>query len=99
FHKGFKKSALKQIGKMLLFTLLAVALCALTYWIASYITIAGIGGFIIKLLLCLVLPNIIFVAFTFKTDEFKYFAGLAIRLFKGIIAKVKRLFARKKSDI
>ena len=57
-----------------------------TYFICSLIPGTGIIAFILKALIALLVTNIIFIAFTFKTKEFKYAFGLVkkygIKIFK-----------------
>ena len=46
----------------------------------------GIGGFLVKIIVCIFIPNIIIILFTFMSPEFKYYFNLAnkvIRTFKN----------------
>ena len=52
-----------------------VILCVLTYFVCGFVTVKGILGLIIKIAICGVLPNLVIVLMTFKTDEFRYWVS------------------------
>ena len=49
----------------------------------------GIGWFVLRLLLCLTIPNIVFVLLTFKTPEFKYFCSVGMSMLGKVKNKLK----------
>lgn len=73
----FKKSVLRYFGKFAFYTVVTVGAGALTYWLCSLLPFAGIGWFVLKCGICLVVPNLIFLLCYFKTSEFKGVIGLA----------------------
>lgn len=63
--------------------------------IATYIVVNLIKGdnlscFIIKAIICTIIPNLIFVLFTFKTKEFKYYKDLVKNIFNKKLKKNRR---------
>lgn len=62
--------------------LLTVVNAGITSFVCSTLPLQGVVGFVVKLLVCLVLPNIIFALFYFKTIDFKDSLSIAKRLLK-----------------
>lgn len=73
----FKKSVWRYFGKYVFYTVVTLGAGALTYWLCSLLPFAGIGWFVLKCAICLVVPNVIFLLCYFKTSEFKGVIGLA----------------------
>ena len=48
---------------------------------------AGIGGFILKMIFCAVVPNAVYVLVYFRTGEFAYFCGIALRMLRKIVKR------------
>lgn len=78
----FKKSVWRYFGKYAFYTVVTVGAGALTYWLCSLLPFAGIGWFVLKCGICLVVPNVIFLLCYFKTSEFKGVIGLAKQVLK-----------------
>ena len=72
FSELFSRKYLLIFLKELLFFIVIDILLALgTFWICSFVRATGIVELLIKLFICLVLPNVGMFAFYHKTDEFK----------------------------
>lgn len=80
----FKKSVWRYFGKYAFYTVVTVGAGALTYWLCSLLPFAGIGWFVLKCGICLLVPNVIFLLCYFKTKEFK-----------GVVQLAKQVCARK----
>ncbi len=78
----FKKSVWRYFGKYAFYTVVTVGAGALTYWLCGLLPFAGIGWFVLKCGICLVVPNVIFLLCYFKTSEFKGVIGLAKQVLK-----------------
>jgi O-antigen/teichoic acid export membrane protein len=52
----------------------------ITSFVCSILPLDGIVGFIIKLIICLVMPNIIYILFYFKTKDFQNSLSIAKRM-------------------
>lgn len=64
----FKKGLYKTIGSFLGTTLL----CFVTYEVCMQVCLSGVVGLLIRLLICIVLPNAILLLLTKNTKEFRY---------------------------
>ena len=86
FRDLFCCSSNDYYKKHLLYFLTIFALGVLTYLICSYVNIQGAVGLIIKALICFALPNIIMCLLFYKTDEFKFYKNICVRILKRIKA-------------
>lgn len=93
----FKQGFHIKYGRYYLFDILATmfmgGVAAGMYFLLSLLP-DGIGWFVLRLVLCIVLPNIIFVVSTCWTKEFKYFLGVA----KNILGKFKHKISSQKDN-
>lgn len=84
FKYYFKKSPKSYYLRMVIYSLVVVAVGACTYLICYFIPPQGYGWFALKCVICLIIPNLLFFLLSFRTPEFKY-----------IIEKIRNIFARK----
>ena len=91
FKDGLKskvsKYYLDYFSKMILTLIVGFIL----YYLCSFIGGNILLSFILKCIICLIVPNIIFILVYRNTSEFSYFKNLSI----NIISKVKRKLIRK----
>ena len=80
--KIFDQKLFKHYFRYLMFFVVFVLSATITYYVCDLVTIAGILGLIIRLIICLILPNIIILCFYFKTDEFRYYFNRLKMIFK-----------------
>ena len=64
-----------------------IASCAVMRYVTGLLPSGTIGAFIIRFLLCMVIPNLIFLALTCRTAEFRYVYG---KLEKHLFSKFRR---------
>lgn len=77
FKHGFNKKLYKYFYKYLIYTLITIFSCIITNYLCSLVKINYLFiNFIIKFFICLIVPNVIFVLFTFRMSEFKHFYNL-----------------------
>lgn len=89
FKKYFKRSSAGYYLRMLIYTLILIAIGGITFCACWFLPSSGLWWFVLKAAICLVLPNALVVLVSFRTPEFKYLVG-----------KVKTLFRRnKKRDV
>ncbi len=69
FKYIFKCSQGEYYRQTILYILLGVACCALT-WLGCYFCPDNIGGFVLRVLVCLVVPNVIFFLIFRKNENF-----------------------------
>lgn len=87
FKHYLKCSPLKYFLKMFFNCLVTVAITVITYFICYFINDHGIGWFILKCAICLVVPNILFFLVYFKTP-----------IFKQLMTKIKAFISRQKQE-
>lgn len=83
FRHGFGAPVGKYFVHYALNTLLTAFAGAATWCICALLPQTGFGSFIIKVLLCCVIPNLFFLLVYGKTNEFRYFLTLG----KSVLGK------------
>lgn len=87
FKLYFKKSPKAFYLRMIVYSVIVIAVGALTYLCCYFIPSQGYGWFALKGGICLILPNLMFFLVSFKTPEFKY-----------VVAKTKNIFKLNKRE-
>ena len=91
FTVVFRRDWKPYVKRTVQYVVLSAVCCAVCVGIAHYITLpSSILTMILRLLVCAVLPNGVFLIAYRKTDEFAYFAGLLNRLTKGKVPVLRR---------
>ena len=85
FKKMFCKSPFINIRRMISNMAITSVTAILTYYICSIFPISIIG-ILERMLICVIVPNIIFVLSFSRFEEFNYFSNLTISLWRRIIA-------------
>lgn len=78
----FKKSWLKYYPRILLYIATSAVVFILTHFVCELIAPSGIISFVIKGVLCVLIPNFLMAFAYFATPEFKYYWGMVINFFK-----------------
>jgi len=76
FRNIFKTSAKKYFFHNIIYIFLVILAGYISYYICLLINISGWGGFIIDFLICITVSLIVFILFTYRTYEFKYFRNM-----------------------
>lgn len=93
YKYGFEVK-LKEYFKVYLKYLLITVICSIgTYFLCSLINIGIVLSFIIKIIICLIIPNIVIVLLFRKSDEFQYLTEL-LNKFVGKIFHKKVKYAK-----
>ncbi len=71
FKHLFKKSEKSYLLHMFYYLLITVVGAMCTYYICSFVKMDGVVALVIKALICLIIPNIIYLLAYFKLSEFK----------------------------
>jgi len=87
YKYGLHTDIRKYFIRLIIYICATVAGVFLTFGACSFIRGVSIVSFIIKFIICAVLPNILYIALSFKTPEFTYFFNLILR--NSIVKKVK----------
>lgn len=73
FHKYFKSKKeyiSYMMGTMYNFIVICIT-SMITYWVCSFVTQYGMYGLLIKIIICSIVPNVLFVILNLKHKEFK----------------------------
>ena len=81
--KLFHCSMWGYLKKLAVYTMITLAACAGTYWICEKIPGKGILNLILRLIVCMIVPNVIFLVTTFKMNEFNE----SLRIVKRIMER------------
>ncbi|AWI06381.1 lipopolysaccharide biosynthesis protein [Clostridium drakei] len=80
FKNYFQKSELIYYFKLVIYTVVICLVGALTYYVCSMVPGYGVICFISKIIVCVIIPNVIFLIISFRSTEFQYVFGMAKRL-------------------
>ena len=84
FKFYFGKDRIKEYFKNhIIYALVTFGILAITYFICSQTYLEGIMGLFIKAIICLVIPNILYVLIYFKTNMFKEAKKFIIGILKN----------------
>lgn len=79
FKHKFNRSVFHYFKHYVKFTVIGLVAFAFTTVCIGFIHTASIWGFLLKMILCVLVPNIVFVFLTFRSDEFQYCISLIMR--------------------
>jgi O-antigen/teichoic acid export membrane protein len=82
FTEVFKKKPKEYLIKLLKYVITAVLLSAITYWICEFLEGVSIITLILKAIICVFVPNILFFLLYNRCDEMEYVKGLVLKLKK-----------------
>lgn len=76
FHKSFKEYIFRQV----LYAVTTLAVGAGCYFLCQCVLFRGVLGFVLKVVICVLVPNVTFTILFFHTDEFIFFLNFAKRI-------------------
>ena len=79
----FKRNAAKYVIRVVYYTVITIVISIITYSVCSLVPFTGIAELIVKLIICIIVPNLLFSATLFKFEEF----GQVKALVKGILKR------------
>lgn len=79
----FKRNAAKYVIRVVYYTIITIVISIITYSVCSLVPFTGIAELIVKLIVCIIVPNLLFFATLFKFEEF----GQVKALVKGILKR------------
>ncbi len=90
FKYGFKKSSKEYFSLITFYAILTIILTITMYsLLTSLFNQITIITLIIKAVLCIIIPNMVFCTLFYKTDEFIYYKNLLINIIKKLVIKRK----------
>lgn len=90
FKHGFQLPVAPYYRKMLVFIAASMAGCALTWFFCLWLPVQGLGGFALKILLCLTIPNLLYWLLFGRTVVGKRLITLLIGLLKRYLSFLKK---------
>ena len=90
YKKVFHKPVSHYFLKYTYFAVIGIGTYFLTNFICSFIPVGDLLSLIVRALICLVVPNLVYTCIFYKTDEFKYLFGIA-RTMVGKLAERYKL--------
>lgn len=82
FKHGFMKKFSNYVIRYVFYFILLILACGLCYWICSFITFNGLIGIILKFIVCIFVPNAVFLIALFKFSEFQYLKKTVLEFLK-----------------
>ena len=86
YKYGLNKPVRYQFLSSILTIVLAAGLTAFTYFLCSFLP-EGIGWFILRALICVLISCVFYFGLTFKTQEFIYYKNLGKSILKKLLCK------------
>lgn len=94
-----KKYMVTYIKKIIFYTLVVAVSCGITYFICSFIRLSLVATILLRGIVCVIIPNLIYYIAYRKTNEFQKLLVMADSITKGIfqkpISKVRRILCKK----
>lgn len=88
FEKKYLPCYLKDLGMYIIVTLIA---CSITYFVTSLIHLSGLIEFIVKGIICVIIPNVIFLIVYRNRPEFAQSIRIFDKMTKGKLALEERI--------
>ena len=98
FKHGFGMSPIIYLKRYLMFLSIIIMTGGLCWISCTFINFGPLLNFFIKLIICSLIPNIVFILVFRKSSEYAYLKNVASRVFRSLLTKLKGLGkARRKS--
>jgi O-antigen/teichoic acid export membrane protein len=72
YKKLFKRKCTTYIINEIIIALEAVLICLISYLCCSFLNFGGVIEVIVKAIICLIVPNILFILFNYRKNEFRF---------------------------
>ena len=89
YKYGFERKLRDYFKIYFKYLIITVICCSLTYYLCSLITFGRFLSFIIKCIICVIVPNLIIIIIFRKTVEFNYLKNLILKFIRKIFRKKK----------
>lgn len=93
FRTVFKRSSKKYYTKSLYYVLVTVVAAVVTYGVCSLLKNINIGTFIIQMLICCIVPNVVMMIFYHRLKEFQ---NAKLKVFQLLSASLKNKLMKQK---
>lgn len=85
FKYGFKMRVRSYYLKYIEFFLILILTGGICYWLCTMINLTPIMDVLIKMIICTIIPNVLFILCFFRKKEFKYLFETVQRLLKKVL--------------
>lgn len=90
YKKLFNRKYCEFIKEHIKYLLISISVVAITAYITTYLKVTVLYlELIIRAIICLIVPNIMYILFFSKTEEFKYYLDMAKNIIKRLSNKLK----------
>lgn len=83
YKYGFEKNSLQYFIHYLKYFIISLIGFVISYTLCKAVNNTNIFTFLVKCLICTIIPNVIFIILTFKTEECQYYFGLFKKKFEN----------------
>jgi len=90
YKKVFQRPLTHYYATYAYYAAIALGTCLLTSWLCHWFAADTVGMLIIKMIICMIVPNMVYAALFYKTEEMKYVLGIVRELLGKVLGKVKR---------
>lgn len=89
YKYGLKKNPLLYFARYLKFSVILAAAGLFSYWVCSFCQFPVMVNVFVKIIICTIIPNGIFLAVFYRTEEGKYLIGSAKRILGRLIPSMR----------
>ena len=89
YNNIFNKSVKKYFEKYVIYLIITILVGSLTTYICSLISLNGFISLIVKGVICMVIPNIIYLIIFYRTKELQQILNIFINIFKKLSGYTK----------
>lgn len=83
----FKRNVLEYFQMFIKYLVVGLLSVALILTIAEFIVLGVVGEFLFKIVLCILVPNLLYLILFYRTNEFAYFKGILLNVMNRITKK------------
>lgn len=93
YMKLFKRSYLKYLSETLIYLIMFIVICSMTYFTCNFITSDNIlVNFLLKVLFSIIFSNLFLFLFSIKNENFEYYKKFVFSVIKKI--KISKIFIK-----
>lgn len=82
FHNLFDGGTRRYLMRQALYGVMNASLCTVTFALCQLVKDEGLAGFLLKMGVCILFPNLVYYLAFGRTAHFRYFVGVAHRVLK-----------------
>ena len=88
YKKVFHKPVSHYFLKYTYYAAIGIGTYFLTNFICGFVPVGDLISLIVRALICLVVPNLVYICIFYKTDEFKYLFGIVKNIIGNIVSEI-----------